>query len=247
MSMPQQQGSYIDLKNCTIFVQDGYSATGAVNLMAGYMVGASAIVVDGFTGILPVGALVSFAGHTTEYYITSTLETASDTTTINITPPLTATLADGVVVTVGPNRLEVKVGDGTLTYNETKNREYKLNRGRIDKVRNGDEAPLEVSLTLAWTYIKAYTTDTIPSIEDALKQRGVAAEWVSTGEGCDPYAVDLVIKNAPTACVGESYPVETIVFPEFRYEKLNHDAKAGTVSCDGKCNATEPEVTRSAT
>jgi hypothetical protein len=247
MGMAQQQGSYIDLKNCTIFVEDGYSKTGAVNLMAGYMAGVSTIAVDGFTVILPVGARVMFAGDTTEYYITATTETSTATTGITFTPALTTTLADNVVVTVGPNRLEVKVGDGTLTYNETKNREYKLNRGRIDKVRNGDEAPLEVSLTLAWTYIKAYTTDTIPSIEDALKNRGPAAAWVSTGQGCDPFAVNLVIKNAPVACVGEAHPVETITFPEFRYEKLNHDAKAGTVSTDGKCNATEPTVVRSAT
>lgn len=247
MGMPQQQGSYIDLKNCTIFIEDGYSKTGAVNLMAGYMAGATSIVVDGFTVKLPVGALVQFAGDTNEYYITSTVETSSATTTIVLDKGISATLADNTVVTVGPNRLEVKVGDGTLTYNETKNREYKMNRGRIDRVRNGDEAPLEVSMTLAWTYIKAYTTDAIPSVEDALKNRGPAAAWVSTGQGCDPFSVNLVIKNAPVACVGESYPVETITFPEFRYEKLNHDAKAGTVACDGKCNVTEPTVVRSAT
>jgi hypothetical protein len=245
MSMPQQQGSYIDLKNCTIYIEDGYLKTGAVNLMAGYMIGATSIVVDGFTGQLPVGALVKFTGDTEEYYIASTVETSTNTTTIVLDHGLKAAVADNVVVTVGPQRLEVKVGDGTLTYNETKNREYKLNRGRIDKVRNGDEAPLEVNMTLAWTHIKAHTSESIPSVEDCLKQRGVAAGWVSTGQGCDPYAVNLVIKNAPTACVGETYPNETVTFPEFRYEKLAHDAKAGTVSCDGKCNATEPIVVRS--
>jgi len=248
MSAPQQQGSYIDLKNCTIYLEDGYSKTAAVNLMAGYMAGASAIVVDGLAAstILPVGARVTFAGHATTYYIASTIETGGVTTTINLDTPLTDPVTDNEVITVGPQVLEIKVGDGNLSYSETKNREYKLNRGKIDKVRNGDEAPVEVTTTFAWTYIKAYTSDTIPSVEDVLKNRGPAASWISTGQGCDPFSVNLVIKNAPTACVGETHPVETITFPEFRYEKLDHDAKAGTVNMSGKCNATEPTVVRSA-
>lgn len=249
MGAPAQQGSYIDLKNCTIRLEDGYSKTGAVNLMAGYMIGASSIVVDGLPAltVLPVGIRVRFAGDTTDYYIASTIETAGLTTTIVLDTPLVAAAADNVVITFGPNVLELKVGDGTLTYSETKNREYKLNRGRIDKVRNGDEAPLEVNTTFAWTHITAHSSETIPSVEDVLKKRGVAASWVSTGQDCDPFAVNLVIKNAPVGCTGETYPVETITFPQFRYEKLDHDAKAGTVSCSGKCNATEPTVVRSAT
>lgn len=243
--MNQQHGSYIDLKNCTIFLEDGFSATGAVNNASGYTIGATSVVVDGFTGILPVGNNVTFQGDATEYTITSTVETTGNTTTINITPALTTALTDNQVVTVGPNRLEIKVGDGTLTYSETKNREYKLNRGKLDKVRNGDEAPLEVSLTLAWTYIKSATGEP-PSPEECLKNSGNASTWVSTGQGCDPFAVNLVIKNAPTACVGETNPVETITFPEFRYEKLDHDAKAGTIATSGKCNALVPTIVRSA-
>jgi hypothetical protein len=247
MSKPLQQGSYIDLKNCTIYLEDGYSKTGAVNNMSGYMIGATTVAVDGLPAltVLPIGARVTFTGDTNEYYIASTVETAGLTTSITLDKPLVAALTDNQVVTFGPNTLEIKVGDGTLTYSETKNREYKLNRGKIDKVRDGDEGPVEVNTTFAWTYIKAYTTDTIPSVEDVLKNRGPAASWVSTGQGCDPYSINLVIKNAPKACVGETHPNETILFPEFRYEKLDHDAKAGTVSMSGKCNATEPTVTRS--
>lgn len=244
MARPSQQGSYIDLKNCIIVIEDGYTETGAVNLMAGYMAGATSIVVDGITGIVPVGAKVQFAGHTTEYYVVSTIETSDNTTTLVLDQGLTTTLADNVVVTVGPNSLEIKLGDGTMTYSETKNREYKLNRGIIDKVRNGDEAPLEMSTTFAWTYITAHSSEDIPTVEDALKRRGPAAAWVSTGEGCDPYAVNIKVKNDPDACTGEDYPVEIITFPEFRYEKLDHDAKAGTVNMSGKCNATEPTVER---
>jgi hypothetical protein len=242
----KQQGSYIDLKNCTILLEDGYLKTGAVNLMAGYMIGATSIVVDGLPAltVLPVGARVTFAGDTEEYYIASTIETSNLTTTIVLDHGLVAALVDNVVMTVGPQCLEIKLGDGTLTYSETKNREYKLNRGIIDKVRNGDQAPMDVATTFAWTHITSHSSETIPSVEDCLKNRGLAATWVSTGQGCDPFAVNLVIKNSPLVCVGETHTIEKVVFPEFRYEKLDHDAKAGTVSLSGKCNATEPTVTR---
>jgi hypothetical protein len=246
MAAPLQQGSYVDLKNCQIFLEDGYNVVGAVNLMAGYMAGATSIVIDGIPAdtIIPVGVRVKFTGSDAEYYVTSTIETTGTTTTIVLDRGLVATVADNVVITFGPQVLEIKVGDGTLTYSETKNREYKMNRGRLDRVRDGDEAPMEISTTFAWTYIKAYSTDAIPQPEDCLKQRGVAAGWVSTGEACDPYSVNLVVLNTPTSCVGVTNPREKIVFPEFRYEKLDHDVKAGTISLSGKSNALEPIVTR---
>lgn len=246
MPLNKQTGSYIDLKNCTIYIEDGYSKAAAVNLMAGYMIGATSIVIDGLPAltVLPVGAKVMFVGDTEEYYIASTVETSGLTTTIVLDHGLLIAVLDNVVIAIGPQSLEIKLGDGTLTYSETKNREYKLNRGIIDKVRNGDQAPLDVSTTFAWTHITSHSSETIPSVEDCLKNRGLAASWVSTGQGCDPFAVNLIIKNAPLACVGETHTVEKITFPEFRYEKLDHDAKAGTVSLSGKCNATEPTVVR---
>jgi hypothetical protein len=242
--MLQQGGSYIDLKNCTIFLRDGYSEVGAVNNMAGYMIGGTTVTIDGVTGKVPVGASLKFTGDETTYYVTATTETLSDTTSITIDPPLVAALTDNQVITFTGVCLEIKVGEGTLSYSETKNREYKLNRGKIDKVRNGDEAPMEVSTTFAWTHITAHSSETTPTVEDFLKRRGPAAAYISTGSDCDPYAVDLVIVNAPPGCTGETYPVEYIIFPEFRYEKLDHDAKAGTVSMTGKCNAVEPSVER---
>lgn len=245
--MNEQLGSYIDMKNCLFILEDGYTATGAVNNVSGYSKGATTILVDGITGEWETGLPVTFAGHSDTYYIVSHTETSGDTTSIVITPGLTTALVDNEVVTAGPHQLQIKIGDGTLTYNETQTREYKLNRGIIDKVRDGDDTPMEVSTTFAWTYItNVFGTNEIPSVEDFIKRRGPAAAYTSTGEGCDPYAVDLVMVNDPAVCVGESNPVEIIRFPEFRWESLQHDAKAGTVSFSGKCNATEPEVTRAA-
>ena len=39
---------------------------------------------------------------------------------------------------------------------------------------------------------------------------------------------------------------ETYVFPLFRAEKRDHDFKAANVAVNGKCNVTEPVITRGA-
>lgn len=245
--MPAEQtGSYIDLKNCLILLEDGYSVTGAVNNVAGYATGSTSIVVDGFTGVVSPNTQVIFAGHANAYQLVSTVETTGNTTTLVITPGLTTALTDEEVVTVGPHQLSIKVGDGNLTYTENHAREYKLNRGKIDKVRDGDEAPMEVSTTFAWTYISSATADTLPSIPEFLKRQGKASAYTTTGQGCDPYSIDIVVVNEPPTCIGVSEPVEVIRFPEFRFEQIQADAKAGTVQLSGKCNAIEPQTARKA-
>jgi len=37
---------------------------------------------------------------------------------------------------------------------------------------------------------------------------------------------------------------ETLTFSEFRYEQIDHDLRAGTLSMSGKCNITQPTSTR---
>lgn len=145
----------------------------------------------------------------------------------------------------GDNEVEVRVGEGNLTYTERVNREYKLDRGVLNEVRNGDEAPVEVSFDFIWEYIKGpgigSGMNTV-TIEDALKQRGGAASWTSTDtDVCRPYAVDLEIHYTPDCVVGD---IETILLADFRYEELSHDASEGTCSCSGQCNVTEATTTR---
>lgn len=142
----------------------------------------------------------------------------------------------------GTEELEVIVGDGNLTYDEKKAREYVMNRGKIYTVRDGDEEPLEVSLDILWEFLKASSGEP-PTIEDALKNRGEASTWVSTStDPCEPYCVDIEITYSPN-CTGVEN--EVILLKYFRYENLNHDLKAGTVSTSGKCNVVEATVTRS--
>lgn len=148
---------------------------------------------------------------------------------------------DGAVGTGKPHKLDVKIGDGNLTFDETKIREYTLDRGKLSTVRNGNESPMDVSMDFIWEELKSNTTTKVTPV-DALKQRVGAATWVSSdADLCSPYAVDVEIWYDP-ACMTQL--IENIILPDFRYEKLAFDTKAGMIKCSGKCNATEATITR---
>jgi hypothetical protein len=237
--------AWFDLKNADIYIRDGSNdsgtRTGAVNLLAGYMTGVSTMAVDAITGIIATGTRFTIAGQTTKYTVTGHTETMGNTTELVFTPGLTAGVSDNAVITFLQNELTIKVGEGNLTYSEKQNVEYKKDRGLLDTVRLGDEEPLDVSFEFWWEFLKASTGGT-PTIEDVLKKRGEAADWVTTSDDeCEPYCVDIVVLYTPP-CSGED--AEEIVLREFRWESLNHDLKAGTISVSGKCNVKEAEVTR---
>ena len=42
--------------------------------------------------------------------------------------------------------IDVKIGEGNLSYTERRTIEYTLNRGLLDEVREGDQVPMDVSL-----------------------------------------------------------------------------------------------------
>ena len=151
----------------------------------------------------------------------------------------TMRIKDGSTV---PNTLTIKIGSGNLNYTEKKTREYIMDRGVLSEVRDGDQEPLDVSFEFMWEFLKAKVADANPTIEEAIKGIGKAATWVSTdADTCRPYAVDIEIEHDPS-CAGELK--EVILFPDFRYEQLAHDLRAGTVSCTGRCNVVEPTITR---
>lgn len=208
----------------------------------GFAISATTLVVDGFTSKVPVGARLSIAGDD-KYTVVSTVETGPATTKITITPALTVAAADNAVVLAYGVYLKIKVGDGTCTFAEKKPREYKLDRGLLDSVRNGDQVPMDVSIGLMYVALTASVGDP-PTPEDALKQRGAAAGWVNAdvSDPCAPYAINIRLDHNPPGCT--AFQVERVILPAFRYEELNHDPKAGTIACTGKCNALEATVTR---
>ena len=147
----------------------------------------------------------------------------------------------------GSNEIEITIGEGNLTWSEKVNREYVLDRGTLDEVRNGDEVPVDLSMSFKWDYIRSSGESSAapPSPVDVLKNQYNAATWVSSdADACRPFAVDLKIeyRPTPTSC-GD---MELILFADFRYEDLSFDLRAGTIACSGKCNATAPTLTRTA-
>lgn len=234
----------IDLKNVSIFFEDGTLMTGAINNGAGYSIGATTIVVDGFVGIVPEGARLSIDGDD-RYTVVSTIETGPDTTSITFTPALVAAVVDNDVVIANGVYLEIKVGDGTITWSEKKPREYIKDRGKLDEVRDGDEEPMDININLQYEELTASTPATDPPTpEDVLKHRGAAADWVTTdtSDPCAPFCINIRIDHIPPNCT--SIKKERVTLPFFYYNQLDHDPKAGTIVCAGQCNATEALVVR---
>lgn len=144
-----------------------------------------------------------------------------------------------------PNTITLNIGDGNITFSEKRNVEYRMNRGKLSggKVRLGDEVPVDVSMDIEWEFLRSDSGGGEPvTPEEALKGVGAASGWTTTGaDACEPYCIDIHIENLITC---GSVKDERIVFSEFRYEEINHDPKAGTLSVTGKCNEVSPTVTR---
>jgi len=150
---------------------------------------------------------------------------------------------DGATGTGKPNKLEIRVGDGNIEFDEKKVREYNKDRGKLYDVRDGDEEPMEVNIDIIWEHIKAGSGESVTP-EDFLKFKNGASAYVSTDSNkCRPKCIDIWIVYDPQ-CATEQ--IEKIVLPEFRYEGLNHNAKTGMLKLSGKCNATEATITRTA-
>lgn len=236
----------IDLKKAQLFLIDGYAGIDtdfAVNLTAGYSANATTMVIDGGTGQIPVGDRFLVAGDTVVHTVTATTETTGNTTSITFTPGLGASVDNDAVITFLPHRLEIKIGEGNMTFSEKVNREYIKDRGRLDIVRNGDEEPIDVRLDAVWEFLKADTGDT-PTIRDVIYNIGEASDWVTVdADACQPYALTIVVYYDPE-CSGENK--EKVTLTKFRHETFDSDLRQGTFSVSGKCNITRAEVARAA-
>ncbi len=248
----------IELKNAIIILRDGLNGTGAIDQLGTPPVATDATMdVDTLvlnagglgTDVVPIGAKFLVAGETdTTQVHTVTERTPSDglatTTNIVFTPALGAgTYADGGVITFSPIELEIKIGDGNLTYTEASEYEYDLDRGLLDTVRSGDQVPMDVSLDFVYEYITTGTSETTSPM-DALKKIGDASEWrSSSSDPCEPYSVDIVVIHTPICTTQE---IETTVFPDFRSESREPDLGEASISVSGRCNATQPTITRTA-
>jgi hypothetical protein len=234
----------VELRYATIKLKDGLSGTAAVNNMGGYMAGASTIAIDTVVtntddgDNIPTGARVTFDSDSTETVYTVT---SGGTSTITISPALADAVDADDDITVLPQEVEIKVGDGDLQWTETKNYSYDLDRGNLDVVRQLDEAPVEVQLSFTFEKIRTGTAEVVSPM-DALKGIGGASTWISAdSDACQPYAVTLEVSYEPP-CSGAQ--IEIVTFTPFRHEQAEMSYRDATISISGKCNATEPTVSR---
>jgi len=245
----------IELKHCVVRMKDGLSGTGAINEPTTAPVETDTtfdidtlVLNTTVTDLVPVGARFTIDGETdaTQVHIVTgrTPTDAGPTTNIVFTPALGAgTYVDGGVVTFINQQIDIKIGDGNITYTENTNYDYDLDRGVLDTVREGDQAPMDVNLDFIYEYITTGTGESITPM-DAVKRKGGAAEWVNAAaDPCEPYAVDIEVVYTPPCGGAET---ETTVFPDFRPDSKEVDLGEANVSVSGRCNALEPIVTRAA-
>jgi hypothetical protein len=245
----------IELKHTTIRMKDGLSGAGAINepttapVETDTVFDLDTVVLNtDVTDLVPVGARFTVDGETDAAQVhTVTVRTPSSsgpTTNIEFSPALGAgTYADGGVLTFVNQQIDIKIGDGNLTYTENTNYDYDLDRGLLDTVREGDQAPMDVNLDFVYEYITTGTGESITPM-DAVKGEGGASEWVSSSsDPCEPYAVDMEVVYTPP-CGGAE--IETTLFPDFRSDSREVDFGEAQIAVTGRCNATEPIVTRTA-
>lgn len=244
----------IELKHSIVRFKDGLAGAGAINEPTTVPVETDAtfdiesvVLNSAVTDQVPVGARFTIAGETDATQVhTVTVRTPSSgsTTNIEFTPALGAgTYVNDGVVTFLNQQIDIKVGDGNITYTENKNYEYETDRGSLDTVREGDEAPLDVNVDFVYEYITTGTGEAITPM-DAIKAKGGASEWVSASSDlCEPYCIDIEVEYTPP-CGGSE--IEITVFPDFRPDSKEVDFGEASVSVTGRCNVIEPIVTRTA-
>jgi len=162
--------------------------------------------------------------------------------------------------------LIVKFGEGNFTYTVTRNFNYELDRGKLDDIRRGDEAPLDITLGGKYEYVQSVPAGIDPTASDLLNayrnqltiqeaMRGKKFDggvtphpWVAAGVerepwlDCTPYCTALELHNdLRRECPDlTTVPGEALLFRYFRAEAVDHDVSAGTVSVTGKANILRP-------
>ena len=172
-----------------------------------------------------------------------TAASSAVTTAITFSPVLGAgSYSTDADITFLPQQLEVKIGDGNITYTEHNEYDYLLDRDNLDTVKQGKEVPMDVKWDSVYEHITTGTSENISPM-DALKGIGEADEWISySADPCEPYSVALEVEHVPPCGTSQG---ETTLFPDFRSETREVNFKDATISVTGKCNVTEPTVTRS--
>ena len=239
----------IQLRDTTIYIQDGLSGTGAVNEGAPAALDTdldidTLVLNTDDTDLVPVGARFTIAGETGTPVHTVTARTptaASPTTNIVFTPALATGVVDDAVITFLPQRIQIAIGDGDLSWTENRELIYDLDRDQLDTVRLGEDQPLEVELAFTFVYVTTESGQEITPV-DALKRIGEATEWVSSSSDlCEPYAVDIYAVHCVPCGTDQD---QDFLFADFRYESLEYSIQDASIAVSGRCNVTDITSTR---
>jgi hypothetical protein len=218
-------------------------ATGSVGLNCGVQ---SVVLNSTNTDLIPVGARFTIAGETglPVHTVTARDNTSDNAGTLRIafTPTTASVISESDVITFLPQRLQIAIGDGDLTWTEAREMIYDLDRDTLDTVRQGADQPLEVDLAFTYEYVTTESGQAITPV-DAVKRVGEASEWVSSSSDlCEPYCVDVYVIHCVPCGTDQD---EDLLFQDFRYENLEYSIRDASISVSGRCNITDVVVTRS--
>ena len=225
---------------------DGASLTGAT-VSSGTSLGLQSLVLNSNnTDLVPVGARFTIATETATpiHTVTARDNNAADAATlrVNVTPAIASAVSDSDAITWLPQRITIKIGDGDLSWTESREILYDLDRDLLDTVRLGEEQPVEVDLAFIFEYVTTQSGQAITPT-DALKRTGEASEWVSSASDlCEPYAVDIYAVHCVPCGTDED---QDFLFQDFRYESLEYSVQDAAISVSGRCNVSDVTSTRS--
>jgi len=196
--------------------------------------------------LVPVGARFTIATESgTPIHTVTARDNNSDsgaTLRVAITPAIASAVADTDAITFLPQRLEINIGEGDLSWTEAREFIYDLDRDQLDTVRQGQEQPLEIDLAFIFNYVTTESGQEITPV-DALKRIGEASEWVSSSSDlCEPYAVDVYVVHCVPCGTDQD---QDFLFQDFRYESLEYSIQDASIAVSGRCNATDVVTTRS--
>ncbi|MCI0559254.1 MAG: hypothetical protein MN733_12225 [Nitrososphaera sp.] len=238
-------GGSVDEKNWDPVIIDGAALTG-VTVSSGLTLGLQVLALNtDDTDLVPVGARFTIATETGTPIHTVTARDNTDnnasTLRVAITPAIASAVSDGATITFLPQKIEIKIGDGDLSWTENRELIYDLDRDLLDTVRLGEDQPLEIELAFTFEFVTTESGKTVTPV-DALKRIGEASEWVSSSADlCEPYAVDIYVVHCIPCGTDQD---QDFLFQDFRYESLEYSIQDASIAVSGRCNVTDAITTR---
>ena len=158
--------------------------------------------------------------------------------------------------------MAVQFGEGNLTWTiNDAPPEYMPDRGLLDDVRRGDQAPLDLSFEGKYSRIIRPSDSDPYSIAEMIKGlqfqelnhgtyqlAGIREPWLAFDVGsdqiaCPPYACEIEVHNNPRLqCDVPSVTGEAHLFRYFRADTVAVDTRAGQISISGKAHIIIPMI-----